>query len=42
MEKTRDFLKKIRIIKEIFHAKMCIIKSRDGMDLTETECIKKR
>ena len=42
MEKTRDFLKKIRIINEIFHAKMCIIKSRDGMDLTETECIKKR
>ena len=42
MGKTRDFLKKIRDTKEIFHAKMCIIKGRDEMDLTETEYIKKR
>ena len=24
------------------HAKMCTIKDRNGMDLTEAECIKKR
>ena len=38
--KTRDF-KKIRHIKGIFHAKMGSIKDRNGMDLTETEDIKK-
>jgi len=40
MGKTRDF-KKIRHIKGIFHAKMGSIKDRNGMDLTETEDIKK-
>ena len=40
--KTRDLLKKIRDTKGTFHAKMSSIKDRNGMDLTETEDIKKR
>ena len=39
--KTRDLFKKIRDTKGIFHAKMGSIKDRNGMDLTETEDIKK-
>ena len=35
MRKTRDLFKKIRDIKGRFHAKMCTIKDRNGMDLTE-------
>ena len=42
MGKTRDLFKKIRDTKGIFHAKMGSIKVRNGMDLTETEDIKKR
>ena len=42
MEKTRDLFKKIRDTRGIFHAKMGTIKDRIGMDLTETEDIKKR
>ena len=42
MRKTRDHFKKIGDTKEIFHAKMGIIKDRNGMDLTEAEDIKKR
>ena len=42
MGKTRDHLKKIRDIKETFHAKMGSIKDTNGMDLTEAEDIKKR
>ena len=42
MEKTRDLFKKIRVTKGNFHAKMGTIKDRNGMDLTETEDIKKR
>ena len=42
MGKTRDLFKKIRDIKGTFHAKMCWIKDRNGMDLTEAEDIKKR
>ena len=42
MGKTRDFFKKIGDTKGTFHAKMGIIKDRNGMDLTETEDIKKR
>ena len=42
MGKTRDFFKKIRDTKGIFHAKMCTIKDRNGMNLTEAEDIKKR
>ena len=41
MEKTRDLFKKIRHTKGKFHAKMGSIKERNGMDLTETEDIKK-
>ena len=40
--KARDLLKKIRDTKEIFHAKMGLIKDRNGMNLTEVEDIKKR
>ena len=42
MGKTKDVFKKIRDTKGIFHAKMGSIKDRNGMDLTETEDIKKR
>ena len=42
MEKTRDPFKKIRDTKGTFQAKMGSIKDRNGMDLTETEDIKKR
>ena len=40
--KTRDLFKKITDTKGTFHAKMGTIKDRNGMDLTETEDIKKR
>ena len=39
--KTRDPLKKIRDTKGIFQAKTGTTKDRNGMDLTETEDIKK-
>ena len=42
MGKTRDLFKKIRDTKRAFHAKMGIIKDRNGMDLTEVEDIMKR
>ena len=41
MGKTRDFFKKIRNTKGIFHAKMDSIKDRNDMDLTEAKDIKK-
>ena len=41
MGKSRDLFKKIRDTKETFHAKMGLIKDRNGMDLTEAEDIKK-
>ena len=41
MGKTRDLFKKIRDNKGTFHAKMGLIKDRNGMDLTEAEDIKK-
>ena len=37
MGKIRDLSKKIRDIKRTFHAKMGMIKDRNGMDLTEPE-----
>ena len=40
--KTRDLFKKIRDTKGTFHAKIGSIKDRNGMDLTETEDIKKK
>ena len=42
MGRTRDLFKKIRDTKGTFHAKMGSIKGRNGMDLTESEGIKKR
>ena len=39
--KTRDLFKKIRDTKGTFHARMGEIKDRNGMDLTESEDIKK-
>ena len=41
MGKTTDLLKKVLDTKGIFHAKLCTIKDRNGMDLTEAEAIKK-
>ena len=42
MGKTRDLFKKIRDTKGTFHAKMGLIKNRNGMDLIEAGDIKKR
>ena len=42
MGKTRDLLKKIRITRGTFHAKMGTIKDRNGIYLTEAGDIKKR
>ena len=42
MGKTRDLFKKIRDTKGTFHAKMDIVKDRNGRELTETEDTKKR
>ena len=42
MAKTRNLFKKIRDTKGKFHAKMDLIKDRNGMDLREAEEIKKR
>ena len=42
MGKTRDLFKKNRDTKGIFHAKMGLIKDRDGLDLREAEDINKR
>ena len=41
MGKTRDLFKKIRDTKGTFHANMGTIKDRSGMNLIETEDIKK-
>ena len=41
MGKTRDLFKKMRDTKGIFHAKMGTIKERNGIDLPETEDVKK-
>ena len=42
MGKTRDVFKKIRDTNRTFHAKMGLIKDRNGMDKTGAEDIKKR
>ena len=42
MGKTRDLFKKIGDTRGTFHAKMGLIKDRNGLDLTEAEDIKKR
>ena len=41
MGKTTDLIKKIRDTKGTFHAKMGSIKKRNGMDLTETELLRR-
>ena len=41
MGKTRDLFKKIRDTKGTFHAKMGLIKDRNGMDLTEAEILRR-
>ena len=41
MGKTRDLFKKIRDTKGTFHAKLGSIKDKNGLDLTETEDIKR-
>ena len=42
MGKTNFLFKKIRDTKGTFHAKMGLIKDRNGMDLIEAEDIQKR
>ena len=42
MGKSRDLFKKIQDTKGTFHAKMGLIKDRNGMDLTEAEDVKTR
>ena len=42
MGKTRDLFKKIRDSKGTFQAKMGSMKDRNGIDLTDSEDIKKR
>ena len=42
MGKTRDLFKKIRDTKGTFHAKMGIIKNRNGIDLEELTRIHRR
>ena len=42
MEKTRDLFEKIRDTKGTFHAKMGLIKDKNGMHLIEAQDIKKR
>ena len=41
MGNTRNFLKKIRDIKGIFHGKMDTIKDRNSMDLTEQKILRR-
>ena len=41
VEKNKDMVKKIGDIKETFHARMCMIKDRNGKDLPEAEEVKK-
>ena len=41
MGKTSDLSKKIRDTKGTFHTKMDTIKDRNGMDLTETEILRR-
>ena len=42
MRNTRNFFRKIRNTKGIFHAKRDTIQDRNGMDPTEAENTKKR
>ena len=42
VEKNKGIVKKIGGIKQTFHARMCMIKDRNGKDLPETEEVEKR
>ena len=42
MGKSKDLFKKIRDTMVTFHAKICSIKDRNGLNLTEAEDIKKK
>ena len=42
MGKTKDLFKKIGNIKEIFYARIIMIKDRHGKDIVEAKEIKKR
>ena len=41
MGKTRDLFKKIRDTNRTFHAKMCLIKDRNGMDITKQKILRR-
>ena len=41
MGKTRDLFKKMRDTKGTFHAKMGLIKDRNGIDRTEAEILRR-
>ena len=41
MEKTRALFKKIRDTKGTFHSKMGTVKDRNGMDLTESNILRR-
>ena len=41
MGKTRDLFKKIRDTKGTFHAKVGLIKDRNGMDLTKQKILRR-
>ena len=41
MGKSRDLFKKIRDTKKRFHAKVGLIKDRNGIDLTEAEILRR-
>ena len=41
MRKTRDLVKKIRDARGTFHAKMGLIKDRNGMDLTKQKILRR-
>ena len=42
IRKTKDLLKNIKDTKGNFHANMCTIEQKNGMDLTETDDIKEK
>ena len=41
MGKTRDLIKKIRHTKGTFHAKMGLVKDRNGMDLQKEKILRR-
>ena len=41
MGKSKDLFKRIRDTKGTFHANMCTIQDRNGMDLTEADILRR-